>query len=120
MFSGWTENIAVKNRANRNVGAGIQTLVADLPYPMTGLDFDNGGKFINVQLIEWAEMNHLALTRDRPYKHNDNAHVDQRNRDWAHKQAFSFRYETSEELFVAHGEIQRLWHCTLSAQKADL
>ncbi|HJX76662.1 transposase family protein [Glutamicibacter sp.] len=105
VFTGWTVNIAVKNRAHRNVVAGIQTLVADLPYPMTGLDFDNGGEFINVQLIEWAETNHLALTRARPYKHNDNAHVEQRNRDWVRKHAFRFRYETPEEMAL----LNELW-----------
>lgn len=44
--------IAVKNRAYCNVMAGIQSLVAGLPCPVTGLDFDNSGGFINVPFIE--------------------------------------------------------------------
>ncbi|MBP2399789.1 integrase [Glutamicibacter protophormiae] len=52
VFTGWRANRALKNRAHRNVVAGIEALVQSQPYPMTGLDFDNGGEFINVQLIE--------------------------------------------------------------------
>ena len=105
MFTGLTANCAVKNRAHRNVVAGIESLVQSLPYPMTGLDFDNGGEFINVQLIEWAERQHIELTRARAYQHNDNAHVEQRNRDWVRRHAFRYRYEGPEELAI----LNELW-----------
>lgn len=105
VFTGWTANCAVKNRAHRNVVAGIEALVQCLPYPMTGLDFDNGGEFINVQLIEWAEAQHIDLTRARAYQHNDNAHVEQRNRDWVRRHAFRYRYEGPEELAL----LNELW-----------
>lgn len=55
VFTGWTANLSVKNRAHHNGVAVIEALVRSLPYPMTGLDFGNDGAFINVQLIEWAE-----------------------------------------------------------------
>lgn len=48
VFTGWTVNISVKDRAHRNVVAGIQALMADLPYPMPELNFENGGEFIIV------------------------------------------------------------------------
>ncbi|MGP5043846.1 hypothetical protein ACTXJR_07435 [Glutamicibacter ardleyensis] len=105
VFTEWTANTTVKNRAHRNVVGGIQTLVASLPYPMTGLDFDIGDEFINVQLTEWAETNHLALTRAGPNKHKDNAHVEQRNRNWVRKHGFRFRYETPEAMSL----INELW-----------
>lgn len=105
LFTGWTANIAVKNRAHRNVVAGIEALVQCLPCSMTGLDFDNGGEFINVQLIEWAEQHRIGLTRARVYQYNDTAHVEQRDRDWVHRHAFRYRYEGPEELAL----LNELW-----------
>lgn len=95
----------MKNRAHSNLVAGIEALVQSLPYPMTGLDFDHGGEFINVQLIEWAEQQHIDLTRARAYQHNDNAHAEQRNRDWVRRHAFRYRYEGPEELAI----LNELW-----------
>ena len=39
-----------------------------------------------------------TVTRGRPYQHNDNAHIEQRNGDWVRKHAFRHRYETDAEL----------------------
>jgi hypothetical protein len=105
VFTGWTVNTCVKNRGQRNVVAGIDLLVRGLPYPMRALDFDNGGEFINAQLIEWAQERNIDLTRARAYKHNDNAHVEQRNRDWVRRHAFRFRYEGPEEMAL----LNELW-----------
>lgn len=69
-------NPCVKNRGHRNVVAGIELLDRLLPYPMRGMDFDNGGEFINTQLIGWAQERGIDLTRARAYKHHDNAHVE--------------------------------------------
>jgi len=105
VFTGWTANTTVKNRACRNVVAGVGALVAALPYPMRGLDFDNGEEFVNEQLIEWAGANGYYLTRARAYKHNDNAHVEQRNNDWVRRHSFRYRYEDPEEMDM----LNRLW-----------
>ncbi len=72
---------------------------------MRALDFDNGGEFINIQLIKWAQERNIDLTRARAYKHNDNAHVEQRNRDWVRRHAFRFRYEGPEEMDL----LNELW-----------
>ncbi|MGJ9404673.1 integrase catalytic domain-containing protein, partial [Arthrobacter sp. KK5.5] len=105
VFTGWTANTTVRNRGHRNVVAGVAALVEALPYPLRGLDFDNGGEFVNVQLIEWAELRGIHLTRARPYKHNDNAHVEQRNGDWVRRHAFRYRYEGPEEMAL----LNELW-----------
>ncbi|MGP5073877.1 integrase catalytic domain-containing protein [Arthrobacter rhombi] len=105
VFTGWTVNTTVKNRGHSNVVAGVAALVAGLPYPMRGLDFDNGREFINTQLIEWAEANDYYLTRARAYKHNDNAHVEQRNNDWVRRHSFRYRYEDPAEMEL----LNRLW-----------
>ncbi|WP_262495412.1 hypothetical protein [Paeniglutamicibacter gangotriensis] len=69
------------------------------------MDFDNGGEFINTQLIEWAQDKGIDLTRARAYKYNDNAHVEQRNRDWVRRHAFRFRYEGPQEMAL----LNELW-----------
>lgn len=47
VYLDWTENIAIRNRAYSRVVAAIEEVTARLPYPMVGLDCDNGGAFIN-------------------------------------------------------------------------
>jgi hypothetical protein len=50
-----------------------------LPFPLRGLDSDNGAEFINAQLFAWCEENHITFTRSRPYRKNDNCFVEQKN-----------------------------------------
>ena len=55
VFTGWTENVAVRNGAHKWVLGAMDDVVARLPFPMVGLDTDNGGEFINHALIKWAD-----------------------------------------------------------------
>ena len=45
--SGWTETEAVPNKAQVWVFQAIQTIRARLPFPLLGLDSDNGSEFVN-------------------------------------------------------------------------
>lgn len=98
VFTGWTENIAVRNGAHKWVLSAMDEVVARLPFPMVGLDTDNGGEFINYAMIEWAGEKDIYFTRARPYKSNDNAHVEQKNGDVVRRHAFHYRYDTAAEL----------------------
>ncbi|WP_051479069.1 DDE-type integrase/transposase/recombinase, partial [Arthrobacter sp. H5] len=98
VFTGWTENVAVRNGAHKWVLGAMDDVVARLPFPMVGLDTDNGGEFINHALIKWADDKDLYFTRARPYKSNDNAHVEQKNGDVVRRHAFHYRYDTALEL----------------------
>lgn len=98
VFTGWTENIAVRNGAHKWVLAAMDEVVARLPFPLIGLDTDNGGEFINYALIAWAGDKDIYFTRSRPYKSNDNAHVEQKNGDVVRRHAFHYRYDTAAEL----------------------
>ena len=106
VFLGWTINVAIKNRASKHVIAAMDEVRAVLPYPITGVDVDNGGEFINYDLVAWCEERQIAMTRARPYKHNDNAHVEQKNGAVVRREAFRYRYETPEEM----GLLNELWH----------
>ncbi|HEY8754347.1 MAG TPA: transposase family protein [Arthrobacter sp.] len=98
VFTGWTENVAVRNGAHKWVLEAMDEIVVRLPFPMVGLDTDNGGEFINHALINWAGDKDIYFTRSRPYKSNDNAHVEQKNGDVVRRHAFHYRYDTAAEL----------------------
>jgi transposase InsO family protein len=98
VFTGWTENVAVRNGAHKWVLEAMYEVVARLPFPLVGLDTDNGGEFINHALIGWAGEKDIYFTRSRPYRSNDNAHVEQKNGDVVRRHAFHYRYDTAAEL----------------------
>jgi IS30 family transposase len=98
VFTGWTENVAVRNGAHKWVLEAMDEVVARLPFPLVGLDTDNGGEFINHALLKWAGEKDIYFTRSRPYKSNDNAHVEQKNGDVVRRHAFHYRYDTAAEL----------------------
>jgi transposase InsO family protein len=98
VFTGWTENRALRNGAHRWVIEAMTAIEARLPFPLVGLDTDNGGEFINHALITWAGERELFFTRARPYTSNDNAHVEQKNGDVVRRHAFHYRYDTALEL----------------------
>lgn len=98
VFTGWTENVAVRNGAHKWVLAAMDEIVGRLPFPLVGLDTDNGGEFINYAMIAWASEKDIYFTRARPYKSNDNAHVEQKNGDVVRRHAFHYRYDTAAEL----------------------
>ena len=105
VYTGWTENIAIRNRAHTRVVAAIEEVTDRLPYPMVGLDCDNGGEFINHALIAWCAERTIFMTRARAHTSNDNAHVEQKNGDIVRKSAFRYRYDTPEELAL----LNELW-----------
>lgn len=98
VHTGWTENIAIRNGAHRWVLEAMPLIEARLPFPLVGIDSDNGGEFINQALIKWADDRGLYFTRSRPYHSNDNAHVEQKNGDVVRRHAFHYRYDTATEL----------------------
>ncbi|XTR52293.1 integrase catalytic domain-containing protein [Pseudarthrobacter sp. So.54] len=98
VFTGWTENVAIRNSAYKWILAAMETVAERLPFLLTGLDTDNGGEFINQALVGWATARDIYFTRARPYKSNDNAHVEQKSGDIVRRHAFHYRYDTALEL----------------------
>lgn len=98
VHTGWTENRALRNGAHRWVLESMPLIEQRLPFPLVGIDSDNGGEFINDALIAWAGERDLFFTRARPYHSNDNAHVEQKNSDIVRRHAFHYRYDTTMEL----------------------
>lgn len=93
----WTEGIAVVGKAEQRIKEGLGEIRKRLPFPLKGIDPDNGSEFINWQLYRYCEKEQIEFTRGRPYKKNDNAHIEQKN--WTHvRKVFGYeRRETDEE-----------------------
>ena len=77
--SGWVECQAVWGKGQERVGGAIHEVARRLPFPLLGLDSDNGSEFINQHLYTYCQRNHITFTRSRPYKKNDSAYVEQKN-----------------------------------------
>lgn len=75
----WSEQVALPNRGQAAVTAALETARQRLPFPLLGVDSDNGGEFINANLLRYCEQHQLTFTRSRPYRKNDQAHVEQKN-----------------------------------------
>ena len=75
----WTEPVAIVNRSQAKVGEAVVVMRGRLPFPLLGIDSDNGGEFINANLKRYCEQNRITFTRSRPYKKNDQAYVEQKN-----------------------------------------
>ena len=76
---GWTEFEALLNRAQRTTQDGLDAIRQRLPFALLGFDSDNGSEFINNQLKRYCDQAQITFTRCRPYKKNDQCHVEQKN-----------------------------------------
>lgn len=108
--AGWTMIRTIRNNAYVHVHAGLEWIIKRAPVPVAGVDFDNGSEFMNWGVIAWADKKGIPVTRGRPYQHNDNAHVEQRNGDWVRRHAFRYRYETQAEMAL----LNELWGLVMS------
>jgi hypothetical protein len=78
----WTETYAVLGKGETGILAGLEEMRQALPFALRGIDSDNGSEFINHHLMRYCGTEHIQFTRGRPYKKDDNAHVEQKN--WTH------------------------------------
>ena len=103
--TGWTENRSVRNKAQRWVFAALMDIRDHLPFPLLGIDSDNGSEFINHHLLAWCTEHQVTFTRSRSGNKNDGAHVEQKNRTQVRQIAGYHRYDTAAELEL----LNRIW-----------
>lgn len=96
--TGWTECLAILYRSQEMVSQAIIELRQRLPFPLLGIDSDNGSEFINHTLFRYCQEEEITFTRCRPYKKNDQAHVEQKNWSVVRRLIGYDRFETEEEL----------------------
>jgi len=77
--TGWSECVAVPNRGQQAVFNALQVVRQRLPFPLRGIDSDNDSAFINDHLYRYTQREQITFTRSRPYKKNDQAHIEQKN-----------------------------------------
>jgi hypothetical protein len=104
--TGWTEPRALRNKARRWVIEAIDEVRVTLPFPLLGLDSDNGAEFINAHLLAYCAQNEITFTRGRPYRKNDSCHVEQKNWSVVRQAVGYARFDTDTEV-AALAEIYR-------------
>jgi len=66
-------------KGQTGIQQALDNIATRLPFPLKGIDPDNGSEFINWQLYNHCLANNIEFTRGRPYQKNDNAHIEQKN-----------------------------------------
>jgi len=96
--TGWTVNRSVRNKAQKWVFEALEYVSGLFPFPIIGIDSDNGSEFINDHLLRYCTAHEITFTRSRPGNKNDGAHVEQKN--WARVRELVgyLRYDTAGEL----------------------
>ncbi len=64
--TGWTECLPLLFRSPEAVQAAIEQARALFPFPILGIDTDNGKEFINETILEYCQREQLTFTRGRP------------------------------------------------------
>ncbi len=105
VHTGWVFTRSMRNNAQVHILAALKAGVAQIPFEVTGLDFDNGSEFLNHAVVTWAGDRGIYFTRSRPYKKNDQATIESKNNHLVRKYGFYYRYDTADELRV----LNRLW-----------
>ncbi|HTV55056.1 MAG TPA: integrase [Terriglobia bacterium] len=95
IHTGWTETRALLGKSQEAVRAALEEIRQALPFPLRGIDSDNGSEFINSHLFRYCQARAIQFTRGRPYKKDDNAHIEQKN--WTHVRRLLgyVRYDTT-------------------------
>jgi hypothetical protein len=116
----WVETGAVLGKSQRRVQTKLDELRQQLPFPLRGIDSDNGSEFINAHLHGYCRRAGIQFTRGRPYKKDDNAHIEQKN--WTHvrKHMGYLRYDSEAALAAmnaAYADLRLLQNLFLPSVK---
>ena len=106
MASTWVETRAVWGKTDSATLKQIKSIERGLPFPLRGFDSDNGTEFLNHLVFRHFVARHdpIVMTRSRPYKKNDNAHVEQKN--WTHiRELIGYERFEHKEIAVALNDL---------------
>ena len=121
----WVEVRAMWGRGQAGTLVALQDMEESLPFALLGLDSDNGGEFLNHHVLNWLQKRARPafMTRSRPYKKDDNAHVEQKN--WTHvRQCFGYERHDNPEVVEpinllvkgAYGQLLNYFHASLKLE----
>jgi hypothetical protein len=103
--TGWTENRSLPSKALKGVMAALDDITAVMPFPIRGIDSDNGSEFINFHLLDWCCKHQITFTRSRAGNKNDGCHVEQKNWTTVRALVGYHRYDTAAELLL----LNKIW-----------
>src|ERR1039457_6456606 len=124
----WVEVRAMWGRGQVGTLAALQDVEASLPFTLLGLDSDNGGEFLNYHVLNWLQKRPrpVFMTRSRPYKKDDNAHVEQKN--WTHiRQCFGYERHDNPAVVELinqlakgpYGQLLNYFHASLKWERKE-
>ena len=105
VHTGWTFTRSIRNNAEKHILAALGEAVEQVPFAISGMDFDNGSEFLNHGVVGWAGDLGIYFTRGRPYTKNDQATIESKNGHLVRKYAYYYRYDTAAERKV----LNHLW-----------
>ena len=112
--SGWSEQEAIWGKGEMATTKGIDNMRSRLPFPLVGIDPDNGGEFINWSLYRYCLKHQINFTRSRPFHKNDNAHVEQKNWTAIRQLAGYSRLDQKEHVSLLNDLYQNEWRLYLN------
>src|SRR4029079_16427547 len=124
----WVELRAMWGRGQVGTLAALRDVEASLPFELLGLDSDNGGEFLNDHVLRVLQKRSrpVFMTRSRPNKKDDNAHVEQKN--WTHiRQCFGYERNDKPEVVEpinvlvkgAYGQLLNYFHASLKLERKE-
>src|SRR5438128_4898974 len=75
----WTECLPLLHRTQHGVVHALQRARGLFPFPILGIDTDNGSEFINEELLAYCASEQLTFTRGRVGNKNDACFIEQKN-----------------------------------------
>jgi hypothetical protein len=106
IHSTWVETRAVMGKSQIGVLEAMKDIQQALPFKLLGIDSDNGSEFINYHLKTFCDQSHIQFTRGRPYKKDDNAHIEQKNYTHVRK-IFGYERYDSQRALEAMNDLYR-------------
>lgn len=106
--STWTETEAVINKAQIWVFNALKHIRSHLPFPLLGIDSDNGSEFINNHLLNYCRQESITFTRGRAGKKNDGCFVEQKNYSVVRRAVGYARYDSPAQLRLLNALYERL------------
>ena len=91
--TGWTDFAPMLVREQHLLIEVLGAIRRRLPFPLLGFDVDNDSVFMNETVRDYCRAEKIELTRCRPYRKNDQAHVEQKNGEIVRRMVGYRRYE---------------------------
>lgn len=109
LSSGWTELFAMLGKTAVGVVEKTKEMRQELPFELKGLDSDGGDEFVNYDLSHYCQKTGVQRFRSRPYKKNDQAHVEQKNGTHVRRLIGWHRYDTQEAVDAMNDLYRNEW-----------